>query len=425
MVAHVLKCPNASNTAKKLARKLKQGVKENVNTKKRMREDDTEDDEEENARKKRHTYIPNEIKFLRQLNTPFTDVQVEGIRAQIEKATVSANLPGGWFENLEVIKLFNMIHETTRDVMPSRQQDGGESFGEVDGEMSGADKVDEEDEEPQEVDDEDEDAKLFKSWYRNKSGIFQQALMHAMDIVHHPERINQTYFRIECKLHPDHENRDKYRLHYAFMKPLDAEIASSQQEYEGYQSVKELDEQLKSRGQIGAILVRIVDMTNSLSSQWWPLAIPYTTQDAQKILKDTKWGNVWWRSRLDDILEAPESSYEFVGDHAKLPDHLLRDTPMIDFESMNKERFINDPNCEFFDGDPRCDYTGRHIAFEEGDYTDRFNELLTHNIYGGKEWLERNQSAGRIQFVNGILYKVPDHGVVSNHYYHTGSFQSP
>ncbi|EEB96409.1 hypothetical protein MPER_04465 [Moniliophthora perniciosa FA553] len=182
MVAHILKCPNASDTAKKLARKIKQGAKGNDSTKKRMRE---EDDEEENARKKRALHTnPTETNFLRQLGIHLTDVQVEGIRAQLEKATISADLPDGWFENLEVIKLFKMINETARDVTPSKQQ--------VNDELS--DGVDSEDEETDDEDEEvDEEVKeQFASWYRNKSGIFRQALMHAMDIVHHPERINQT-----------------------------------------------------------------------------------------------------------------------------------------------------------------------------------------------------------------------------------------
>ncbi|ESK90110.1 hypothetical protein Moror_7849 [Moniliophthora roreri MCA 2997] len=412
MVAHILKCPNASDAAKKLARKLKEGAKENDNTKKRIREEDTEDDEDENARKPTkkqalHTNsIPTKINFLRELDIPFTDVQAGRICAQLEKATVSANLPGGWFENLEVIKLIKMIYETARDVMPSRQLVGGELLHEVDDEVEIDDEDEETDDEDEEADEDDEvkdRRERFASWYCKKSGIFQQALMHAMDIVHHPERINQTFFYIECELHPDHENRaseDKYRLRETFMAPLDGTLV-----YESYQYMKVLDEQVKASGQIGPILVRMVDMTDSIA-QWRPLAIPYSTEAARKILEDTKWGDVWWASRLCDMLEVPESSYEFVGEHVKLPDDLLHDTPMTDFLAVNRERFWNDPNCEYFNGDPRCDYTGRHIAFEEGDYTGKFKEILTHNPWA-KEWLEQNQSAGRLQFIDGILSRAP------------------
>ncbi|ESK83847.1 hypothetical protein Moror_13504 [Moniliophthora roreri MCA 2997] len=435
MVPHILNCPNASAAAKELARKLKEGAKGNGNTKKRMREEDTEDDEVKNPTKKRvpHTnLVPTKISFLRELDTPFTDVQVEGIRAQLEKTTVSANLPDGWFENLEVIKLFKMIYETARGVMPSRQQvGGGELLHEVDGEDEEMDDEDEEmDDGDEEMNDEAKDrAEHFASWYCKKSGIFQQALMHAMDIMHHPERINQTFFYIECELHPDHENRaseDKYRLRETFMAPLDGTLV-----YEGYQYMKALDKQAKSRGHIGAIFVEMVDATDvhHPAVHRWLLAIPYSTKDAQKILEDTKWGNVWWASRLRDILEVPESSYEFVYDElAKLPDHLLCDTPMTDYRSVNRERFQNDPNCEYFDGDPQCDYTGRHIALEEGDYTYELNEMLTYDRLA-KRWLEHNQSAGRLLFLNGFLYKVPGpeagNGVVSNRYNRVGSFQSP
>ncbi|ESK90101.1 hypothetical protein Moror_7840 [Moniliophthora roreri MCA 2997] len=436
MVPHILNCPNATAAAKKLARKLKKGAEKNDNMKKRMR--DTEDDKDENARKRMkkralHTnLIPTKISFLREPDAPFTNVQVEGIRAQLEKATVSANLPGGWFENLEVIKLFKMIYATARVVMSSRRQVGGE-----DEEADDEDEdIDDEDEEP---DNEDDKVKAyqreqFASWYRNKSGILQQALMQAMDVAHHPERINQTSFTIWCELHPDHKNRvsaDKYRLKSVVMAP----IGYLQQRCEEHRDMKALDKQVKSSGQIGAILVRMMDVTNPIANdqydQWWPLAIPYSTEAAQKILKDTKWGDVWWVSRLRDLLEVPESSYEFVGGHAKLPDRLLRDTPMTDFDDMNRERFENDPNCEFFDGDLRCDYTGRHIAFEEGDYTSKFKKMLTYD--SGKRWLEQNQLAGRLQFVDGILYKLHDYGygteatheVVSNRHNRVGSDDGP
>ncbi|EEB89862.1 hypothetical protein MPER_11996, partial [Moniliophthora perniciosa FA553] len=117
MVPHILNCPNASAAAKNSARELKKGAKE----KKRMNADDEEGEKAKQQTKKRE--LPtNLIKFLRE---PFTDIQVEKICAQIEKATVSASLPGGWFEGLEVIKLFRMIYEMARDAMPSRPQAGG------------------------------------------------------------------------------------------------------------------------------------------------------------------------------------------------------------------------------------------------------------------------------------------------------------
>uniref|UniRef100_A0A0W0FSA1 Uncharacterized protein n=1 Tax=Moniliophthora roreri TaxID=221103 RepID=A0A0W0FSA1_MONRR len=448
MVAHVLKCINASDAAKKLARKIKKGAKENGNTKKRIREEDTDsgDDVEENTKnptKKRalHTdLISTEISLLRELDASFTDVQVEGIRAQFEKATVSAKFPDGWFENLEVIKLFKMINETARDATPSRQQVGGELLDEVDGGDEESDyegeETDDEDEEADEVDD-DHEAKLFESWYTSKSEIFQQALMQAMDIVRYPERVNQTDVTIWCQLRPDHKicaPADKYRLKSASIMPLESAMRSFLQECEEYQSTKLLDEQVKSNGQIGAIPVRMVDATHlEYTYCWWPLEIPYSTEEAQKILEDTKWGNVWWASRLRDILEYPESSYEFVGGHAKLPDDLLHATPMTDFYEMNTERFKNDPNCEFFDGNPRCDYTGRHIAFEKGNYKHKFNELFTRPSWLFQSWFGRNQSAGRLRFDGGILYRLPDygygteaiHGVVSNRHNRVGSDDRP
>jgi hypothetical protein len=71
-------------------------------------------------------------------------------------------------------------------------------------------------------------------------------------------------------------------------------------------------------------------------------------------------------SRLRDTLECPESSYYFVDDEiARLPDHLLRDTPMSDFLAVGLERLMNDPNRKEnerlgLESVP----TGRPIAFE-------------------------------------------------------------
>ncbi|EEB92873.1 hypothetical protein MPER_08554, partial [Moniliophthora perniciosa FA553] len=137
--------------------------------------------------------------------------------------------------------------------------------------------------------------------YNEKSQIFEQALMQAMDLVHHPERTNQTFFRIQCELHPDHENRasaDKYCLKFVDMAPLDQVPSDIQPGSELSRIVKELDDQVKSRGQIGAIPVMMVDGTDPdcPAFHWWVLAIPYSTKAAQKILENTKWGNVWWVS---------------------------------------------------------------------------------------------------------------------------------
>jgi hypothetical protein len=61
-----------------------------------------------------------ELKVYRGANIPFSSSELERIRAQFLRATVSANLPFRWTEDVEVIKLLLMFRSTACDAIPSR-----------------------------------------------------------------------------------------------------------------------------------------------------------------------------------------------------------------------------------------------------------------------------------------------------------------
>ncbi|KAJ7113553.1 ribonuclease H-like domain-containing protein [Mycena epipterygia] len=130
MIAHLIgakPCPRASDRARKKATELKKG-------KKRAKESDAEsdaDNESDSAppSKKLKKVFRNVEKAMRQpelqvwrgANIPFSTAEVERVREQFLRATVSANLPFRWIEDIEVIKLLLMFRSTACDVIPSRE----------------------------------------------------------------------------------------------------------------------------------------------------------------------------------------------------------------------------------------------------------------------------------------------------------------
>lgn len=116
--------------------------------------------------------------------------------------------------------------------------------------------------------------------------------MQALDVVNHPEIVNQKVFMIEVELHPEHEKRnseDKYILKKGQMFPKDVlfEASSNMQTFAEY--VKIQDDLVKSRGQLGVVPVMMHDKTEggkgaSMPSMW-PLALPCTQKEAKDILR--------------------------------------------------------------------------------------------------------------------------------------------
>uniref|UniRef100_A0A0W0FS35 MYND-type domain-containing protein n=1 Tax=Moniliophthora roreri TaxID=221103 RepID=A0A0W0FS35_MONRR len=149
----------------------------------------------------------------------------------------------------------------------------------------------------------------FTRWFDSpiKIDVFRQAVMHAMDVVNHPERVDQKVFLMECDLHPDHANRrpeDKYILKKGHMFPRD-EVFRPDGGFNGGQHahfleyLKVQNDIVKRRGQLGVVPVIMLDVSCKDEGQmampnWWPLALPGMVEDARQILKDTKWGNVFW-----------------------------------------------------------------------------------------------------------------------------------
>ncbi|KAJ6543742.1 hypothetical protein DFH09DRAFT_1088606 [Mycena vulgaris] len=127
MIAHLIgsrPCPHASATAKSTAKKIKTGKG------KAPAPDSDADDESDPqpASKKRKAIFRSvdkamkqpELQVYRGANIPFSAAEVERLRVQFLRATVSANLPFLWTEDVEIIKLFIMFRSTACDVLPAR-----------------------------------------------------------------------------------------------------------------------------------------------------------------------------------------------------------------------------------------------------------------------------------------------------------------
>ncbi len=131
-----------------------------------------------------------------------------------------------------------------------------------------------------------------------KLEVFRQAAMQAMDVVKHPENVDKKCFHMELELHPDHKNRaptDIFVLKKGTMFPRE-DIIDSMPEMEKKQLteyIKIQNDIVKGRGQLGVVPVMMHDVSQKANS-WWPLALPFTVNEAREILSNTKWGNVYW-----------------------------------------------------------------------------------------------------------------------------------
>ncbi|KAJ7917761.1 ribonuclease H-like domain-containing protein [Mycena leptocephala] len=122
VLAHLIgrnACPHVSAETKRKARDSTAPAAES---------DADDESDPQRASKKRKAVFRNvekamkqpELKVYRGANIPFSSSELERIRAQFLRATVSANLPFRWTEDVEVIKLFLMFRSTACDAIPSR-----------------------------------------------------------------------------------------------------------------------------------------------------------------------------------------------------------------------------------------------------------------------------------------------------------------
>ncbi|KAJ7237891.1 ribonuclease H-like domain-containing protein [Mycena haematopus] len=125
MLAHLIgrdPCPHISAETKKKAKALKNSTPLAADS------DADNDSDPQPAPKKRKAVFRNVEKAMRQpeltvyrgANIPFSSSELERVRAQFLRATVSANLPFRWTEDVEVIKLFIMFRALACDAIPSR-----------------------------------------------------------------------------------------------------------------------------------------------------------------------------------------------------------------------------------------------------------------------------------------------------------------
>jgi 16S rRNA A1518/A1519 N6-dimethyltransferase RsmA/KsgA/DIM1 with predicted DNA glycosylase/AP lyase activity len=138
MLAHLIgtrPCDYASNEAKALARQLRLGDADEVITV----EGDSEKDEDGlgPAKKKRkevtgvaQSLRQTELKVFRGIAVPFNAEQIVTVRRQFLRATISANLPFRWADDIEVIKLFMMFRSTADNVIPSQKTLAGRLLNE-------------------------------------------------------------------------------------------------------------------------------------------------------------------------------------------------------------------------------------------------------------------------------------------------------
>lgn len=132
MIAHLIgrtPCPHASDRAKKKAAEIKKGKGKRVKESDSESDADDESDSQPPLKKPRKQIFRNVEKAMRQpelqvwrgANIPFSAAEVERVREQFLRATVSANLPFRWTEDIEIIKLLLMFRSTACDVIPSRE----------------------------------------------------------------------------------------------------------------------------------------------------------------------------------------------------------------------------------------------------------------------------------------------------------------
>ncbi|KAJ7437344.1 ribonuclease H-like domain-containing protein, partial [Mycena latifolia] len=131
MIAHLIgtkACLHASSKARRVAKELRDGKGKKVES-----DESDADDESDPQPKKRKKIFRDVEKVMRQpelqvyrgASIPFSAAEAERVRNQFLRATVSANLPFRWSEDVEIIKLFLMFRSTACDVMPSREVIGG------------------------------------------------------------------------------------------------------------------------------------------------------------------------------------------------------------------------------------------------------------------------------------------------------------
>ena len=135
MVPHLRKCEHASVKAKEDAalvgeriREREQKKKEDAKQKKRRRALSDVDEEVPSqwiGKKRRDEsgsgMRQSELKVFKGIDLPFKADEVEKIRRQFLRATISANFPFRWVANPEVIALFEMFRSKAQDVIPEHR----------------------------------------------------------------------------------------------------------------------------------------------------------------------------------------------------------------------------------------------------------------------------------------------------------------
>ncbi|KAF8883353.1 hypothetical protein CPB84DRAFT_1850995 [Gymnopilus junonius] len=143
MIAHILgkngskPCPNTSSEAHKTARK----AKDPKGKEKREREVSGSESDDKSGRKPAKRKLltkvkaslkQTQLKVFRRINVPFTKEQQKIVSKQFLRATVSANLPFRWVDDLEIIKLFLLFRATADEAMPNHQQLSGRLLNDAD-----------------------------------------------------------------------------------------------------------------------------------------------------------------------------------------------------------------------------------------------------------------------------------------------------
>jgi hypothetical protein len=135
MVAHLIgtkPCDYASNEAKALAWQLQLGDTDKVTAV----EGNSEKDENGPGPAKKEinrvaqSMRQTELKVFRGIAIPFNAEQIIAVRRQFLQATISANLPFQWADDVEVIKLFMMFRSTADSVIPSQKTLAGRLLNE-------------------------------------------------------------------------------------------------------------------------------------------------------------------------------------------------------------------------------------------------------------------------------------------------------
>ncbi|KAE9402348.1 hypothetical protein BT96DRAFT_991320 [Gymnopus androsaceus JB14] len=117
MIAHLIgskRCPHASKKARKVAKQERDGKGSE------MAASDGNDELSD-----METHVQKTLKFPKGLNIPFTPEDVNLIKCQFIRATISANLPFHWTSDAEVIKLFLMMRSHAGEVIPERRELAG------------------------------------------------------------------------------------------------------------------------------------------------------------------------------------------------------------------------------------------------------------------------------------------------------------